>query len=122
MTATGIVTVTKGMYTVDEGAADILRLFAGLIENYLESYLCVAQHIDKIKGFSDKDSLKAINRYATRMFKKGEIKRFEALCLPVYQGALDTFRTKGLIDDKNRIADERFMKGLVHEIEGYLEV
>ncbi len=122
MTAAGIVTVTKGMYTMGEGASDTLRLFAGLVENYLESYLCVARHIDKIKGLSDRDSLKAINRYATRMFKKGEIKRFEALCLPVYQGALDTFRTKGLIDDKNRIADEGSMKELIHEIEGYLEV
>jgi hypothetical protein len=56
------------------------------------------------------------------MFKMGEIKRFESLCLPVYKGALDTFRAKGLIDDKNRIKDERPIKELVHEIEGYLEV
>ena len=122
MTRTGIVTLSKGMYTAAEGASDTLRMFAGLIENYLESYLCVARHIDKIKGSSDKDALKPINRYATRMFKKGEIKRFEALCLPVYKGALDSFRKKGLIDDQNRITDERSMKELVHEIEGYLEV
>jgi hypothetical protein len=56
------------------------------------------------------------------MFKKGEIKRFESLCLPVYKGALDTFRTKGLIDDQNSIIDERPIKELIHEIEGYLEV
>jgi glycerol-3-phosphate O-acyltransferase len=122
MTQTGIVTLSKGMYTAVDGASDILKMFAGLIENYLESYLCVARHIGKVKGTSDKDVLKPINRYATRMFKKGEIKRFEALCLPVYKGALDSFRKKGLIDDQNRITDERSMKELVHEIEGYLEV
>ena len=122
MASTGIVTVTKGMYTVNEGGSDTLRMFAGLIENYLESYLCVAHDISKVKGASDKDALKKINRYATRMFKKGEIKRFEALCLPVYKGALDTFRTKGLIDDQNRIIDEQGFKELVHEIEEYLEI
>jgi glycerol-3-phosphate O-acyltransferase len=122
MTTTGIVTLSKGMYTAGEGASDTLKLFAGLIENYLESYLCVARHIGKVKGASDKDILKSINRYASRMFKKGEIKRFEALCLPVYKGALDSFRKKGLISDQNRINDDRSMKELVHEIEEYLEV
>lgn len=122
MTRTGIVSLSKGVYTAVEGASDTLRMFAGLIENYLESYLCVARNMEKLKGSGGKDVLKPINRYATRMFKKGEIKRFEALCLPVYKGALDSFRKKGLIDDQNRIIDERSMKELVHEIEEYLEV
>ena len=122
MTQTGIVTTTKGMYAGSAGTSDILKMYAGLIENYLESYLCVARNLEKVKGVNNKDILKAINRHATRMFKMGEIKRFESLCLPVYKGALDTFRAKGLIDDKNRIKDERPIKELVHEIEGYLEV
>jgi glycerol-3-phosphate O-acyltransferase len=122
MTRTGIVSLSKGVYTAVEGSSDTLRMFAGLIENYLESYLCVARNMEKLKGTSSKDVLKPINRYAARMFKMGEIKRFEALCLPVYKGALDSFRKKGLIDDQNRIIDERSMKELVHEIEGYLEV
>ncbi|HPI93570.1 MAG TPA: 1-acyl-sn-glycerol-3-phosphate acyltransferase [Deltaproteobacteria bacterium] len=121
MTETGIVTVTKGMYTAGKDAADVLKMFGGLIENYLESYLCVATNLDKVKDVGGKDILKAINRHATRMFKKGEIKRFESLCLPVYKGALDTFRTKGLIDEKYRTIDERPIKELVHEIEEYLQ-
>jgi glycerol-3-phosphate O-acyltransferase len=122
MTQTGIVTITKGHYAGSTGASDTLKMYAGLIENYLESYLCVARNLEKVKGINNKDILKTINSHATRMFKKGEIKRFESLCLPVYKGALDTFRTKGLIDDKNRIIDERPIKELAHEIEGYLEV
>jgi glycerol-3-phosphate O-acyltransferase len=122
MTQTGIVKTTKGHYAGSTGTSDILKMYAGLIENYLESYLCVARNIEKVKGVSNKDILKVINRHATRMFKKGEIKRFESLCLPVYKGALDTFRTKGLIDDQNSIIDERPIKELIHEIEGYLEV
>jgi len=121
MTQTGIVTTTKGMYAGSAGNSDTLKMYAGLIENYLESYLCAARNLEKVKGVSSKDILKAINRHAVRMFKMGEIKRFESLCLPVYKGALDTFRAKGLIDEKNRIIDERPFKELVHEIEGYLE-
>jgi glycerol-3-phosphate O-acyltransferase len=121
MTDTGIVTETKGMYAAGKNALDILKMFGGLIENYLESYLCVASNLDKVKDASSKEILKAINRHATRMFKKGEIKRFESLCLPVYKGALDAFRTKGLIDEKYRIVDEGPIKELVHEIKEYLE-
>jgi len=120
MTDTGIVTVQKGMYTALSDAQDVLGMFDGLVENYLESYLCVARNLDKVRDPGGKDILKAINRHATRMFKKGEIKRFESLCLPVYKGALDSFRTKGLIDEKYRIIDEKALKELVHEIEGYL--
>jgi glycerol-3-phosphate O-acyltransferase len=121
MTDTGIVTETKGMYAAGKNALDILKMFGGLIENYLESYLCVASNLDKVKDASSKEILKAINRHATRMFKKGEIKRFESLCLPVYKGALDAFRTKGLIDERYRIVDEGPIKELVHEIKEYLE-
>lgn len=121
MTETGIVTVTKGMYAAGENDLDVLKMFGGLIENYLESYLCVARNLDKIRDVGSRDVLKTINRHATRMFKKGEIKRFESLCLPVYKGALDTFRTKGLIDEKYRVVEAGPVKELVHEIEEYLE-
>ena len=121
MTTQGIVTVHKGMYTADEGAVGDLQLFAGLIENYLESYLCVAENIDRLGAVDDRNVLKTINRYAERMFKKGEIRRFEALCLPVYKGALDTFREKGLVDRSNRVVDKSRFKELVHEIRELLE-
>jgi glycerol-3-phosphate O-acyltransferase len=78
MTDTGIVTVQKGTYTALGDAQDVLRMFDGLIENYWESYLCVARNLDKVRDSGGRDILKAINRHATRMFKKGEIKRFES--------------------------------------------
>jgi glycerol-3-phosphate O-acyltransferase len=121
MTAQGIVTVNRGTYTASQSAVDVLRLFGGLVENYLESYLCVASNLARIQDTPDKNILKTINRHAERMFKRGEIKRFESLCLPVYKGALDTFREKGLIDANNRIADKARIEELVHEIRGLLE-
>ncbi|MDT8274133.1 MAG: hypothetical protein RRA35_13165, partial [Desulfomonilia bacterium] len=121
MKDSGFVTETKGFYTVNPAARQQIAFFDGLIENYLESYLCVARHAARIKNFQSKDALKTINRYAVRMLKKGEIKRPEALCLPVYKGALDTFKAKGILDDQNSIIDEDKLKWVMHEIEGYLE-
>ncbi|MGC9324584.1 MAG: 1-acyl-sn-glycerol-3-phosphate acyltransferase [Desulfomonilia bacterium] len=121
MKESGFVTVTKGVYTVNPHARDQLKFFDGLIENYLESYLCVARHVTKVKKPQDKDLLKIINRYAQRMLKKGEIKRPEALCLPVYKGALDTFKMKGILDDQNRVIDEGALKRVTNEIEEYLQ-
>jgi glycerol-3-phosphate O-acyltransferase len=110
---------TQGMFYGERQHRDMLADFAGLIENYLESYLAVARTIKKVGG--TKDVLKTINRYALRMYKMGEIRRSEALCLPVYKGALDTFKAKGLIDKDNRVIDEKAMQELARDIEAYLE-
>ncbi|NLW68282.1 MAG: hypothetical protein GXY28_10845, partial [Bacteriovoracaceae bacterium] len=99
----------------------IAVMFDGLLENYLESYLCAARYLLKTKDLGKKDPLKAINRFASRLYKKGEIRRYEALCLPVYKGALDTFRKKGLINDKNRLADEQALQKLIRDVETFLE-
>lgn len=109
----------QGMFYGERQHRDMLADFAGLIENYLESYLAVARTIKKVGG--TKDVLKTINRYALRMYKMGEIRRSEALCLPVYKGALDTFKAKGLIDKDNRVIDEKAMQELARDIEAYLE-
>ncbi len=116
-----IVTHTKGMYAINGDNRDIAVMFDGLIENYLESYLSVARYVRKVKDMGKKDPLKAINRYASRMYKKGEIKRYEALCLPVYKGALNTFRKKNLLDSQNSLADVKALEDLIREIEAYLE-
>ena len=41
-------------------------MLAGLIENYLESYLTVARNIARVARKSTKDALKIINRRASR--------------------------------------------------------
>ena len=96
-------------------------MFDGLIENYMESYLSVAKYLEKVKTLGKKDPLRTINKFASRMYKKGEIKRYEALCLPGYKGALDTYRKKGLIDDKNSLSDNKALKNLIDDLEAYLE-
>lgn len=116
-----IIQHSKGIYSIREDSRGIARMFDGLIENYLESYLCTAKYLQKEKKLGKKDPLKEINRFASRMYKKGEIKRYEALCLPVYKGALDTFRKKDLIDERNNLADSKGLERMIRDIEAYLE-
>lgn len=116
-----IVIHSRSVYTINPEKRDIAVMFDGLLENYLESYLCAARYLLKTKDLGKKDPLKAINRFASRLYKKGEIRRYEALCLPVYKGALDTFRKKGLINDKNRLADEQELQKLIRDVETFLE-
>ena len=111
----------KGIYSVNEARRSVAVMFDGLVENYLESYLGVAKYLKKVKDLGKKDPLKTINKYASRMYKKGEIKRYEALCLPVYKGALDTFRKKGLVNEKNSLSNAKALEDLIHELEAYLE-
>lgn len=111
----------KSIYAINPEKKYIALMFDGLLENYIESYLCVAKFVLKTKDLGKKDPLKAINRYASRIYKKGEIHRYEALCLPVYKGALDTFRAKNLINEKNKLADEKALQRLISDLEAFLE-
>jgi len=117
----GIVVKTKSVYAIHPEKRDIALMFDGLLENYLESYLCAARYLQKVKDLGKKDPLKSINKFASRIYKKGEIHRYEALCLPVYKGALDTFRKKGLVNDKNRLTDEKALQKLITDVETFLE-
>jgi len=116
-----VITHRKGAYAVNETGRKTAVMFEGLLENYLESYLCVAKYVMKNQDLGKKDPLKAINRFASRIYKKGEIQRYEALCLPVYKGALDTFRSKNLIDEKNRLVDEKSLASLISDLESLIE-
>ena len=116
-----IIMNSKSIYSINEAKRSTAVMFDGLIENYLESYLSVAKYLKKVKNLGKKDPLKMINKFASRRYKKGEIKRYEALCLPVYKGALNTFRKKSLIDNKNSLSDPKALEILITDIEAFLE-
>ncbi len=116
-----IITRKKTFYSLNVRNRHIALMFDGLLENYLESYVCVARYVLKEKDLGRKDPLKAINKFASRIYKKGEIHRYEALCMPVYKGALDTFRSKKIIDEKNRLTDEKGLSAIISDIEAFLD-
>ena len=121
MLENGYIALEDLTYRVAPAGQEVLSMLAGLIENYLESYLTVARNIDRVARKNTKDALKIINKRASRMYKKGEINRAEALCLPVYKGALDTFRAMGLIGPDNVVANRADMEKITYAIENYLK-
>ncbi len=114
-----LISRSDNMFFAPPDKKNYCLMFVGLIENYLESYLAVALNISKVEG--KKDVLRAINAHATRMLKKGTIKRPEALCLPNYKGALDTFKAKGILGQDNKIVKKDELEFIANEIEAYLE-
>ncbi|HET6489553.1 MAG TPA: 1-acyl-sn-glycerol-3-phosphate acyltransferase, partial [Syntrophales bacterium] len=74
-----------------------LRPYAGLIQNYIESYWVVTRGSSYLKKDmrTDKEFLKLVQKLGTRMFKKGEILRNEAQSVSNYQNAM-----KALLDEE----------------------
>ena len=81
-----------------------LRPYAGLIQNYIESYWVVTRGSSYLKkGMrTDKEFLKLVQKLGTRMYKKGEILRNEAQSVSNYQNAM-----MALLDEEVLNAVER---------------
>lgn len=76
-----------------------LAPFAGLIQNYIESYWIVLRGSSYLKNKerSERDLLKKTHKLGIKMYKKGEITREEALSQPNYQGALRFLNDAGVV-------------------------
>jgi len=81
-----------------------LRPYAGLIQNYIESYWVVTRGSSYLRKDmrTDKEFLKLVQKLGTRMYKKGEILRNEAQSVSNYQNAM-----KALLDKEILRAVER---------------
>ncbi|MCD6154156.1 MAG: 1-acyl-sn-glycerol-3-phosphate acyltransferase [Syntrophobacterales bacterium] len=64
--------------------------FAGLIQNYIESYWITIRGISylKYRKIQERDLVKKIQKLGTKMYKKGEISKAEALSLLNFQNAI----------------------------------
>lgn len=76
-----------------------LRPFAGLISNYIESYWVVMRGCSYLrKGpLQKKDLLKKVQGLGEKMYRKGEIRRSEALSQANFENALRVFQESGLL-------------------------
>lgn len=76
-----------------------LKLFAGFLATYFESYLIVLKHFEtetKKKPADRKDQLKKVESLGNRMYRKEEIERKEALSKVSYKNALDFCTNAGI--------------------------
>ncbi|MBW2674347.1 MAG: 1-acyl-sn-glycerol-3-phosphate acyltransferase [Deltaproteobacteria bacterium] len=73
--------------------------FAGLVQNYLESYWIASRGLTylKGKGRQKKDLIKKIHKLGVKMYKKGEISKTEALSQSNYKNALKFLLDYGAI-------------------------
>jgi glycerol-3-phosphate O-acyltransferase len=108
-----------GNISFEKDKIQLLSDFAGLITDYLESYLVVFTNIKKFSGM--KDIFKAFESKAEIMLKKDEIQRPEALCIPNFKGAMEQLKALDYLDKDNRIKNEKEINRLADETTGYLE-
>lgn len=77
-----------------------LMPFAGLLRNYIESYWVVMRGCQYLKkrARSEKEWMKKIQHLGDKMYKKGEIRRAEALSQSNYQSAMTFLQDADIIN------------------------
>ena len=85
-------------YDVTPAGFRKLKIFAGFLQTYFESYWIVLNFFmrnpqDKVKP---KDRIKKITARGNRMYKRKEVDRKEALSKVTYQNAIEMFTTRGI--------------------------
>jgi glycerol-3-phosphate O-acyltransferase len=73
--------------------------FAGLINNYMESYWVVIRSCTYLRkgAMPEKDWLKKIQQHGAKMYKKGEIRRAEAMSQSNYQSAVQFLQDADIV-------------------------
>ncbi len=114
----------------DEAGIDILKFFAGMIQDYIESYLVV---LNTVSDYSDtqvsrKDLAIAVRKRGTRMYHLSEIQCSESLSMISYNNAIDKFIDAGIMlqhgESKKAqmtIRDKAKAQELKAAISGYLD-
>jgi glycerol-3-phosphate O-acyltransferase len=91
-----------------------LKPFAGLISNYIESYWVVIRGASGLrKGpLQKKDLIKKIHGLGAKMYRKGEIRRSEALSQSNFESALRVFQESGilLMNEIGEKGDKKFVQ------------
>jgi glycerol-3-phosphate O-acyltransferase len=91
-----------------------LKRFAGLVSNYIESYWVVIRGASSLrKGpLQKKDLIKKIHGLGAKMYRKGEIRRSEALSQSNFESALRVFEESGILTviETGEKGDKKFVQ------------
>jgi glycerol-3-phosphate O-acyltransferase len=96
-----------------------LKLFAAFLSAYFESYWVVLdffKHSPR-ETMDSGDRIKKIQAIGTRMFKKKEISRSEALSQINYKNAVDFFLSQGIKGSEDEEKIEHFRKAVARYME-----
>jgi len=108
-------------YNLTAEGFEKLKNYARFLKTYFESYQVVLQYLEKnpAKNGGAKKSLKKIQSFGNRMYKKQEIELKEALSKANYKNALDLFKSKDKSDHGSGKKIKLFTKTIEHYL-GYL--
>ncbi|PKL16716.1 MAG: hypothetical protein CVV49_14825 [Spirochaetae bacterium HGW-Spirochaetae-5] len=95
----GIIKIEGKDVLFDEAGDEVLKFFAGMIQDYIESYLIVLNTIAdyRVKEVSRKDFTIAVRKHGTRMYHLSEIQCSESLSMINYNNAIDKFIDAGIL-------------------------
>jgi glycerol-3-phosphate O-acyltransferase len=95
-----------------------LRPFAGLIENYIQSYWVVIRACAYLRKGpkSEKEWLKNIHKLGSKMFRKGEVSRAEALSQANYQNAMIALQEAGILNLSESIDKRDRKEGKIYSL------
>lgn len=92
-----------------------LQLFAGLIDNYIESYWITLRVLQRSPNVGDdKILLQKAHRIGQKLYQKGEVKRIESLSAINFKNALRFYRDKGWVNLPRTETDAQ--KGTVNDM------
>jgi len=125
-----IISVEGNNISFNDDGAEKLKFFAGMIQDYIESYIIVLKTLSllKVKTISRKELVVEVRKTGTRMYHLNMIQCSEALSVINYNNAIDKFLDAGLIsgtgeDKKSTIAikDKKKIASLYDLINSYLD-
>jgi glycerol-3-phosphate O-acyltransferase len=95
----GIVRVVEGEVVIEPRRRSDVRLFAGLVQNFVEAYAIAAQGLALLRqgAMPQRALLSATLEVAQRAFLTGEVARAEAASKLIFENALQYFRDEGVL-------------------------
>jgi len=109
----GVIKKKQDEYEINLDRREILLAFAGLIHNYLESYLVAARNLPEYvqkNPKNERDVMRRLSAGGEKMFKKGEITRMEALAPPNFKSALTLMTHEKVLEVKNVTEGKKIIK------------
>jgi glycerol-3-phosphate O-acyltransferase len=107
------------------GHEDELALLAGMVVDFVESYLIAARGLEALTAapLAEKDLVKKVHDLGEKMFFTGDVHRREACLRANYSNALSYFKERGIVaerDKKLSLTGKRAPKDLAAEIASLL--
>jgi len=115
---------------LSEGSAEVLKFFARIVRDYLESYLVVLHSLGSWRRdrSSKKDIVQDVRKTGIRLFHTGDVRLMESLSLPNYNNALKMLTSAGALREVAtgkkspdlEIIDRGKLKDILEKLNAYL--